>query len=70
MTLESFPFVPIDRDRLLDCAADLLSVDGENPEYDRALVELTGDLLGYTADEYPQVREELKRRLALAQARP
>ncbi len=31
--------------------ADLLSDEGENPEYDRAIVELTGNLLGAGPDD-------------------
>jgi hypothetical protein len=32
-------------DRIIRAARDLRSVHGENPEYDRALVELASDLL-------------------------
>jgi hypothetical protein len=31
---------------VLIAAASLLSDDGENPEYDRAITELTADILG------------------------
>lgn len=37
---------------LLVTAADLLSEHGENPEYDRAIVELTCRLLGHPDDEW------------------
>jgi hypothetical protein len=37
---------------ILTAAADLLSVDGENPEYDRALVELSCALLGMGTDDH------------------
>lgn len=36
--------------RVLGVASDLVSEDGENPEYDRAIVELTMDLLGLDKD--------------------
>lgn len=31
---------------VLAAAAGLISEDGENPEYDRAIVEMTSELLG------------------------
>ena len=36
---------------VLDCAAGLRSEHGENPEYDRALVEMSMQLLGISEDE-------------------
>lgn len=41
--------------RLLGCAHDLLSEDGENPEYDRALVELVCDYSGIGTDRRDEV---------------
>ena len=40
-------------------ARGLRSEDGENPEYDRALVELTARLLGLTDDDLEQVKERI-----------
>lgn len=37
--------------RLLSTAKGLASEDGENPEYDRALVELCVDTLGVAGDD-------------------
>lgn len=37
--------------RSLALAANLISEDGENVEYDRAILELTADLLGVDAIE-------------------
>jgi len=45
---------------LLTVAADLLSEHGENPEYDRAIVELTTRLLGHDSDWYDDVRVSLR----------
>lgn len=39
--------------------ASSLRSDGENPEYDRALVELTGFLSGHQAGELESVAKEL-----------
>lgn len=36
---------------VLDAAKDLASEEGENTEYDRALVELTATLLGHSSDD-------------------
>lgn len=48
-------------DALVQTAADLMSEDGENPEYDRALVELVRDLLpGVTADDREVVERLLR----------
>lgn len=44
---------------LLAQAKDLKSVDGENPEYDRALVELVSRTSGFTSDEYDTVAREI-----------
>lgn len=41
---------------LLTIAADLLSDESENVEYDRAIVELTAALLGLSSDHYDIVR--------------
>lgn len=41
---------PIPLDRLLPVAAGLVSEDGENPEYDRALAEMTCALAGLSSD--------------------
>ena len=41
--------------KLLLEARDLLSEHGENPEYDRALVELVSRVLGFSEDERPAV---------------
>lgn len=40
------------RDLALDAASDLVSEEGENPEYDRALVEMTCRLLDLDTDEH------------------
>ena len=42
-------------------AADLLSVEGENAEYDRAIVELTSDILGISHDMREPFEFELRR---------
>jgi hypothetical protein len=42
--------LPIEFTHVLRAAADLLSDDGENPEYDRAITELTCDLLSVSTD--------------------
>ena len=46
-------------EHIIATARDLRSVDGEHPEYDRALVELTGDLLGVPADDRRDVRRQI-----------
>ena len=38
-------------DRVLDVARDLRSEHGENPEYDRALVEMSGDLIPFDGEK-------------------
>lgn len=45
---------------LLHAGADLMSCEGENPEYDRAILELTAALLGLTSDHYDVVELALK----------
>ena len=42
-------------------AADLLSDHGENPEYDRAITELVGDLFGFSMDDKHIVENDLRR---------
>ena len=46
--------------RIIGTTANLLSDHGENPEYDRAIVELTTELLGLSHDFGPEVRELLR----------
>jgi len=41
--------------RVLVIGADLLSEHGENPEYDRAIVEMATRLLGLDSDSYGDV---------------
>lgn len=54
---------PTDR-RLVLCAADHLSDEGENAEYDRAVVELVADTLGLGTEDYErQVIEVMLRAL-------
>jgi len=45
---------------LMHTAADLLSEDRENPEYDRAIVELTGTMIGAGNDEREHVEAILR----------
>lgn len=45
---------------LMRTAAALLSVEGENPEYDRALAELVTDLLGGTSDDKDAILSALR----------
>ena len=40
--------------------ADLMSESGENPEYDRAIVELVSDSLGLSSDDHETVHTILK----------
>lgn len=47
---------------LLATAADLISEDDDNPEYDRAIAELTNDLLGGTQDDKDAVLAVLRHR--------
>lgn len=44
-------------------AARLLSEDGENPEYDRAITELTCDALGFPMEMKEQIAYKLRERL-------
>lgn len=37
--------------QVIQAGADLLSEDGENTEYDRAIVELVGTVLGVSSDD-------------------
>lgn len=39
-----------DKVKVLKMAADLLSEEGENSEYDRAIVEMTSNLLGFESE--------------------
>ena len=48
-------------DHVVTEAADLLSEHGENPEYDRALVELTTRLLHLDDDAKPEIEAALRR---------
>lgn len=52
---------------ILSEAASLLSEDGENPEYDRAIVELTTRLLGHSDEHQPKVAAALR---SIADIRP
>lgn len=53
--------VTITIDGLMRTAADLMSEDAENPEYDRALVELVCDLLpGVSTDDRETVERLLR----------
>ena len=45
---------------LVEAAADLLSEGGENPEYDRAIAELTSRALGYSDSSIPDVARLLR----------
>ena len=44
---------------LIETAGELLSELGENPEYDRALIELTTLTLGYSTNKIPYITELL-----------
>ena len=44
---------------LLELARDLRSEDCENPEYDRALIELCCDAAGWSMDEKPEMAKLL-----------
>ena len=44
---------------LIEAAAGLISEHGENPEYDRAIVELTNDNLARANDEIEETRREI-----------
>lgn len=45
---------------LITEAASLMSEDGENAEYDRAITELVAFSLGYTQDDLPVVADFLR----------
>lgn len=51
--------LPMTRSRLVRTASDLRSEHGENPEYDRALVELVNDLLGLSSDNRAETEQAL-----------
>ena len=53
-----------DKVKVLKTAADLISDEGENSEYDRAIVEMTSDLLGFGTEN----RETLHLILRLVRA--
>lgn len=53
---------PIERQTIWDNAAQLVSEEGENPEYDRGVVELVADLFGYTSDEKTALLDALRMR--------
>lgn len=46
--------------RMMEAAADLLS-EGDNPEYDRALIELVAVILGLSPDDHRTIVEDLIR---------
>ncbi len=46
-------------DNLVTVAKMLKSDDGENKEYDRALVELTGNFLGKSNEELPGIARQI-----------
>ncbi len=54
---------------LLTQAADLLSDTGENPEYDKAIVELVCAQLGVTTDARSEVESLLRHVRSLALGR-
>lgn len=51
--------LPMTRTRLVRTASWLRSEHGENPEYDRALVELVNDLLGLSSDNRAETEQAL-----------
>lgn len=51
-----------DAARLIHIAVNLLSEDGENPEYDRACVEIVTEFLGLSMDEREAVLGLLRSR--------
>lgn len=51
-------------------AADLLSEDGENAEYDRAIVELATRLLGLSHDQHHEFVAQTLRGLAKIERTP
>jgi hypothetical protein len=56
----------ITEERILIEAATLMTEDNSNPEYDRAILELTGYSLGYSMCE-PKSREEVLKRIKIRQ---
>jgi len=44
---------------VLRAASELMSDDNSNPEYDRAIVELTCDLLSFRVEHFATVRNFL-----------
>ncbi|MGW8177619.1 MAG: hypothetical protein ACWGQW_02320 [bacterium] len=51
----------LDKDRFLIAAAMLLSEDGENTEYDRAICELVCDTVGVSMEAKDVVLADLRR---------
>ena len=50
---------PVTLKNLFDQARSLVSEDGDNPEYDRALVELVTYASGFNSDSFPLVSAAL-----------
>ena len=64
----------IDRDELIRCAKNLHSEDGENPEYDRALVELVREVTPFSRKEVasmltPPYRRRIKKKRHISRLR-
>lgn len=55
------PFTREQKDDIQRIACCLLSDEGENPEYDRAIGELTAELIGLPLEYADALRERLKR---------
>lgn len=55
----------VDFQNLLEAAADLRSEHGENPEYDRGLVELISDVAPIGTQEKWESTEDFRRRISL-----
>lgn len=47
-------------ENVVDCGAELLSEEGENREYDRAIIEFTCEFLGVNQDGQDEVAELLR----------
>lgn len=61
------------RSAVLDVAADLLgdAIDWEgNPEYTRAILEMSRDLIGYTGDEEAAYYDVLNAVIAIHNGKP